>query len=201
MENVCKHAGCKDWENGLFYENLLLNGIARPNADTLPSRKFASPSKVATLWDPSLTWSLISYSSALLLVSYLSSLAGRPTSPVRTMLSPGTMSFSYKKLGSVPALPMVVSCWTVLWWTAAPKVCAHSFISWVSWALIIPGGSCGLWVDIVKCCPVCGLLYSLLDSVWNSWCIQGHCIKVICDGPQSDCSLHLMSCIHQQNRN
>ena len=77
----------------------------------------------------------------------------------------------------------------------------QSFISWVSWALIIPGGSCGLWVDIVKCCPVCGLLYSLLDSVWNSWCIQGHCIKVICDGPQSDCSLHLMSCIHQQNRN
>ena len=29
--------------------NLLLNRIARPNADTLPSRKFASPSKVATL--------------------------------------------------------------------------------------------------------------------------------------------------------
>ena len=29
--------------------NVLLNQIARLNADTLPSRKFASPSKVATL--------------------------------------------------------------------------------------------------------------------------------------------------------
>ena len=34
--------------NGLFYENinLLLNRIARPNANTSPSRKFASPSKL-----------------------------------------------------------------------------------------------------------------------------------------------------------
>ena len=34
MENVYKHTGCKDWENGLFYENinLLLNRIRRrPN--------------------------------------------------------------------------------------------------------------------------------------------------------------------------
>ena len=37
--------------NTLFNENInvLLNRIARPNVDTLPSRKFASPSKVATL--------------------------------------------------------------------------------------------------------------------------------------------------------
>ena len=36
MENVYKHTGWKDWENGLFYENisLLLNQIARPNAGT-----------------------------------------------------------------------------------------------------------------------------------------------------------------------
>ena len=53
MENVYKDTGCKDWENGLFYENinLLLNWIAQTNADTLPSSKFASPSKVATLDD------------------------------------------------------------------------------------------------------------------------------------------------------
>ena len=53
MENVYKHTGCKDWENGLFYKNinLLLNRIARPNADTLPSKKFASSSKVADLFD------------------------------------------------------------------------------------------------------------------------------------------------------
>ena len=51
MENVYKHTGWKDWENGLFYENvsLLLNQIARPNAGTLLSRKFASPSKVAII--------------------------------------------------------------------------------------------------------------------------------------------------------
>ena len=53
MENVYKDTGCKDWENGLFYENinLLWNWIALTNADTLPSSKFASPSKVATLDD------------------------------------------------------------------------------------------------------------------------------------------------------
>ena len=28
----------------------------------------------------------------------------------------------------------------------------------------------------------------------NSWHIQGQCMKVICDGPQSDSSLHLMPC-------
>ena len=35
-----------------FYENisLLLDEVARPNASTLPSRKFASPSKVAIIY-------------------------------------------------------------------------------------------------------------------------------------------------------
>ena len=53
MENVYKHTGCIDLENGLFCKNtnVLLNRIARPNADTLPSKTFASPSKVATLID------------------------------------------------------------------------------------------------------------------------------------------------------
>ena len=40
MENVYKHTGCKDWENGLFYKNInvLLNRIARPNCGH-PSKK------------------------------------------------------------------------------------------------------------------------------------------------------------------
>ena len=34
MENVYKHTGCKDWENGLFYENI--NLLTNQFNDLLP---------------------------------------------------------------------------------------------------------------------------------------------------------------------
>ena len=41
MENVYKHTGFKDWENGLFYENinLLMNRIARRPKCGHPSKQ------------------------------------------------------------------------------------------------------------------------------------------------------------------
>ena len=47
MENVHKHTGWKDWENGLFYENisLLFNQIARPNADKSGTNQLSQASE------------------------------------------------------------------------------------------------------------------------------------------------------------
>ena len=83
-------------------------------------------------------------------------------------------------------LAIIVSCLTVLWRTVVPKVCAHSFMSWASWVLITAGGSCGangiperdaarpgtgchdlIWLGIIKCCPVCSLIYTLLHCSSN----------------------------------
>ena len=51
MENVYKHTGCKDWEYGLFYENinLLLNRIARRPKCGHPSKQEVC---FSILWSP-----------------------------------------------------------------------------------------------------------------------------------------------------